>query len=143
MPLGKMILGIGGCVLWPLTISFIDDHSKQGQSPMLIGINLTVVLIGPIMAFMMAGVTLKKWVNFLSEDQPDQIDPKGSEWVGAWWLGYAIVIICLLIFSTPLAFFPRQVFIIIKVLMTIISVYIKLVKTFKIIGKNEIGRLFF
>ena len=110
---------------------------------MLIGINLTVVLIGPIMAFMMAGVTLKKWVNFLSEDQPDQIDPKGSEWVGAWWLGYAIVIICLLIFSTPLAFFPRQVFIIIKVLMTIISVYIKLVKTFKIIGKNEIGRLFF
>ena len=115
MPLGKMILGIGGCVLWPLTISFIDDHSKQGQSPMLIGINLTVVLIGPIMAFMMAGVTLKKWVNFLSEDQPDQIDPKGSEWVGAWWLGYAIVIICLLIFSTPLAFFPRQVFIVVCV----------------------------
>ena len=56
----------------------------------------------------MAGVTLKKWVNFLTEEQPEAIDPKGSEWVGAWWLGYALVIAALLIFSTPLFFFPSE-----------------------------------
>jgi len=55
---------LGGCVVWPHMIAFIDDNSKQGQSSLLIAINLTVALIGPIIAFLMAGQILNKWVNF-------------------------------------------------------------------------------
>jgi hypothetical protein len=28
---GKSLLGIAGCVVWPLTMAFIDDNSKPGQ----------------------------------------------------------------------------------------------------------------
>jgi len=105
--LGKAIIGFGGCVVWPHSITFIHNNSVPGQAPMLISILLTIILVGPIIAFIMGGSILKLWVNF-PDPAPVEVDPKGSEWVGAWWLGYFIVTIFLAILSFPLRFFPRE-----------------------------------
>ncbi len=108
IPISKVIIGLGGCLIWPHSISFIDNNSKQGQSLVLFGLNFVVILFGPMLAYGFASYVLSLWVNFTYECAPDWVDPNGSDWIGAWWVGYVIAAASLLVFSTPLAFFPRN-----------------------------------
>ncbi|CAG5091174.1 Oidioi.mRNA.OKI2018_I69.PAR.g12900.t1.cds [Oikopleura dioica] len=108
IPISKIIIGVGGCLIWPHSISFIDNNSKQGQSLVLFGFNFVGILLGPMLAYSFASYVLSLWVNFTYECAPDWVDPNGSDWIGAWWVGYVIAAASLLIFSTPLAFFPRS-----------------------------------
>jgi hypothetical protein len=64
---------------------------------MLIALNMCVTLIGPMIGYTIAGMFLKLWVNW-PEPAPINIDPRGSEWVGAWWMGYYVVSIAIIIF---------------------------------------------
>lgn len=109
IPLAYLIIGIGGMVLWPLSLAFIDTNAKPGESGILIAVNFTIIMIGPLIGYGMGGFFLKIWVNiFWGECAPDIIDPRSSQWVGAWWMGYLIPMVAVFFLNIPMAFFPRD-----------------------------------
>ena len=89
-------------------MAFLDNNANKGDSVLLIAVNLTSALIGPLIGYQMAHIFLEKWINFYFEEAPVEIDPRGSQWVGAWWLGYIVVIVMITCVSWPLLCFPRQ-----------------------------------
>ena len=49
-----------------------------------------ITLTGPLMGYALTAFFLKIWVNITTECAPDIIDPRSSQWVGAWWMGFII-----------------------------------------------------
>ena len=90
IPLGYLLYGFGGMLIWPLSISFIDSNAKPGQSGILLAVNFVITLCGPLIGYALSAFFLKLWVNINIECAPDIIDPRSSQWVGAWWMGFII-----------------------------------------------------
>ena len=90
IPLGYLLYGFGGMLIWPLSISFIDSNAAPGQSGILLAVNFVITLCGPLIGYALSAFFLKLWVNINVECAPDIIDPRSSQWVGAWWMGFII-----------------------------------------------------
>ncbi|KFD47971.1 hypothetical protein M513_11148 [Trichuris suis] len=124
-----VLIGIGHCMPWTLGIPIIDDNVKRQNSPLFFGkkalryfrlitailtcsfdfpkILATVVflrLVGPPLGYTL-GAAVNRYYFTLSD--PRDIKTTDNRWIGAWWLAFLLLGVCLFFPSLVLFFFPR------------------------------------
>uniref|UniRef100_A0A4W3I9W0 Kazal-like domain-containing protein n=1 Tax=Callorhinchus milii TaxID=7868 RepID=A0A4W3I9W0_CALMI len=96
--------GFGEAPILPLGISYMDDHSKEENLAFY-----PVALIGPIFGFLLGSFCAKLFVDIGFVNQYGlTITPNDARWVGAWWLGFLIAGVLIIIAAIPLFFFPKS-----------------------------------
>ncbi|XP_065566168.1 solute carrier organic anion transporter family member 74D-like isoform X2 [Artemia franciscana] len=103
--LSQFVSGIGSTMFYTLGIPYLDDNTKKKQAPMLLGITSSLRLFGPTLGFVLASACLRLYVNVTEKPLFGTTDPK---WIGAWWLGFVVVGICLIPAAALISCFPRK-----------------------------------
>lgn len=101
---GNFLNGLGGVACYVVGTTYMDDNVKKKNSALYFGGIYISRFIGPVV-----GLTLGSFCLSHYEDPwagPD-IGPGDPRWIGAWWMGYLVVGLCLLISALPVALFPR------------------------------------
>ncbi|XP_033121679.1 solute carrier organic anion transporter family member 2A1-like isoform X4 [Anneissia japonica] len=107
--IGQILVGFEAPIL-PLAITYLDDSTVDSttSSIYIAGIYITMG-VGPFVGFFMSFQCLSLYVDFdrvHGENIPT--DPTDPRWIGAWWLGFVLVSVLVLVLSVPLFFFPRN-----------------------------------
>ncbi|XP_018602571.1 solute carrier organic anion transporter family, member 1D1 [Scleropages formosus] len=107
--LGNMIRGIGETPVMPLGISYLDDFAREENTAFYIACIQTVGIMGPVFGFLLGSFCAKLYVDIGAVDlETVSIDHKDSRWVGAWWLGFLVTGVVMLLAGIPFWFLPRS-----------------------------------
>lgn len=107
--LGNMLRGIGETPIMPLGVSYLDDFSREENTPFYLACIQTVGILGPMFGFMLGSFLSKVYVDIGSVDLDTvTISHKDSRWVGAWWLGFIVTGTVVLMSSVPFFFLPKS-----------------------------------
>uniref|UniRef100_A0A3B4UH14 Solute carrier organic anion transporter family member n=1 Tax=Seriola dumerili TaxID=41447 RepID=A0A3B4UH14_SERDU len=107
--LGNMLRGIGETPIMPLGVSYLDDFSREENTPFYLACIHTVGILGPMFGFMLGSFLAKIYVDIGSVDLDSiTINHKDSRWVGAWWLGFIATGTVILLSSIPFWFLPKS-----------------------------------
>ena len=96
--------GIVASVYYSAGTSYLDDSVSKERAPMYMTITAFMRGVGPILGFLLSSYCLSKYEE---PEYPPDYDSEDPRWVGAWWLGFAILSFFMIFFSVPLLFFPR------------------------------------
>ncbi|XP_047431377.1 solute carrier organic anion transporter family member 1C1-like [Mugil cephalus] len=107
--LGNMLRGIGETPIMPLGVSYLDDFSREENTPFYLACIHTTGILGPMFGFMLGSFLAKIYVDigFVDLDTVT-ITHKDSRWVGAWWLGFIATGTVVLLSSIPFWFLPKS-----------------------------------
>lgn len=103
--LGNFLRGIGFTTYYTLAMPFIDDSVPKSKSPFFISIMHGVNLIGRIFGYFFVAFCLRYRENPWSDSGLSQSDPR---YIGAWWLGFFITGLLVIVSSLPLFLFPQE-----------------------------------
>uniref|UniRef100_A0A674E8G9 Solute carrier organic anion transporter family member n=1 Tax=Salmo trutta TaxID=8032 RepID=A0A674E8G9_SALTR len=107
--LGNAVRGIGETPVTPLGISYIDDFAKAENSAFYIACLQTITLLGPMFGFLLGSLCASLYVDIGYVDlETVTITPKDARWVGAWWLGFLVSSVIMLLSGIPFWFLPRS-----------------------------------
>ncbi|KAA0721170.1 Solute carrier organic anion transporter family member 1C1 [Triplophysa tibetana] len=107
--LGNMLRGIGETPVMPLGLSYLDDFSKEENTAFYLSCIQTVGIMGPVFGFMLGSFCAKLYVDIGAVDSDTiTINYKDSRWVGAWWLGFMITGVVMLLAGIPFWFLPKS-----------------------------------
>ncbi|GFY69291.1 solute carrier organic anion transporter family member 5A1 [Trichonephila inaurata madagascariensis] len=106
--IAQILIGSGGTPIFTLGTTYIDDHVKKESSSMYIGCMYSMVAFGLVCGFLLGGYLLSYHENyFLYNTVPENLYPGHPRWIGAWWAGFVICGILLLLVSIPYFAFPK------------------------------------
>lgn len=103
--IGQLIAGVGQCLFYTLGSAYIDDNVKKSKTPALISFSYFLRLLGPAAGYALASFCLKLYISPELRPTITNIDPR---WLGAWWLGWLALALCLLAFAFILCMFPKE-----------------------------------
>uniref|UniRef100_A0A3P8Y2R7 Solute carrier organic anion transporter family member n=1 Tax=Esox lucius TaxID=8010 RepID=A0A3P8Y2R7_ESOLU len=107
--LGNALRGIGETPITPLGISYIDDYAKAENSAFYIACLQTITLLGPMFGFLLGSLCARLYVDIGYVNlESVTITPKDARWVGAWWLGFLVSSVIMLLSGIPFWFLPRS-----------------------------------
>lgn len=107
--IGNMLRGIGETPIMPLGVSYLDDFSREENTPFYLSCIHTVGILGPMFGFMLGSFLTKIYVDIGSVDLDTiTINHKDSRWVGAWWLGFIITGTVVMLSGIPFWFLPKS-----------------------------------
>ena len=100
----QFLHGAGAAPLYTLGVTYIDENVGAASSAFFLGIFYTMAIVGPAIGYSLGGQLLSLHTDFLQTLTPD--DP---DWIGAWWLGFLICGLSLLLIAAPIALLPASV----------------------------------
>ncbi|XP_054014166.1 solute carrier organic anion transporter family member 3A1 [Hylaeus anthracinus] len=97
----QVVSGVAQIAYFALGISYLDDNTKKKHAAAFIGIIIAVKIVGVLLGYILAWGCLRIDAETLTtiDSYTDQI--------GAWWLGFPILTILLVVPSLLLSWFPR------------------------------------
>ncbi|CAH0592197.1 unnamed protein product [Chrysodeixis includens] len=101
-----LVVGVGQTGIATLGIPYVDDNVGSKQSPLYMAITIGIRVIGPALGFLLGALCTRVYVNPLLDPDFDANDPR---WVGAWWLGMVFIAGFIVLLSTLMFCFPRQI----------------------------------
>lgn len=106
--LAQTMVGIGGSPLFTLGTTYIDDHVTRESAPIFIAFLYATGALGPVLGFGLGALMLQFYVDtFTFDNRILNLTPADSDWVGAWWGGFIICGVLLLLTSIPFFGFPK------------------------------------
>ncbi|XP_008314132.1 solute carrier organic anion transporter family, member 1D1 [Cynoglossus semilaevis] len=107
--LGNMLRGIGETPIVPLGVSYLDDFSREENTPFYLACIHTVGILGPMFGYLLGSFLAKIYVDvgFVDLDTI-AINHKDSRWVGAWWLGFIATGTVIFLAGIPFWFLPKS-----------------------------------
>ncbi|KAH9526980.1 Solute carrier organic anion transporter member 5A1, variant 2 [Dermatophagoides farinae] len=107
--LAMVLIGCGGTPIFTLGTTYIDDHVPKESSSMYMGCMYSMVAFGLVCGFLLGGFFINVHENALGTGVvPEDIFPGHTKWIGAWWAGFILLGILLLIISIPFFIFPKS-----------------------------------
>lgn len=107
--LGNMLRGIGETPVMPLGVSYLDDFAREENTAFYLACVQTVGIMGPMFGYMLGSYCAKIYVDIGAVDlDAITINHKDSRWVGAWWMGFIITGIVMLLAGIPFWFLPKS-----------------------------------
>ncbi|XP_014230638.1 solute carrier organic anion transporter family member 2A1 isoform X1 [Trichogramma pretiosum] len=102
--IAQFILGIGNSLFSTLGISYMDDNTQRAKTPIIISFTYFLRMLGPVAGYGLSTITLKYYISPNLTPIINKTDPR---WLGAWWSGWIILAVLLIIFGSIIALFPR------------------------------------
>ncbi|CAK1544425.1 unnamed protein product [Leptosia nina] len=101
-----LVVGVGQTGIATLGIPYVDDNVGSRQSPLYMAITIGIRVIGPALGFLLGALCTRVYVDPLKDPGYEYNDPR---WVGAWWLGMVFIAGFVLILSSLMFCFPKQI----------------------------------
>ena len=98
--------GIGITPQGILGVTYIDELYHPTKVAFILAIQGGISLIGYPVSILVGGWLLRRWVTL--GPPPPLLTPRSPAWIGAWWLGFLLGLIPLILLTIPLVGFPRQ-----------------------------------
>ncbi|XP_026841496.1 solute carrier organic anion transporter family member 5A1 isoform X1 [Drosophila persimilis] len=103
--LAQFVCGIGCTLFYTLGLSYMDDNSKKSKTPAMISWSAFLRMLGPAIGYSLASVCLRLYIDPFKEPLITNKDPR---WLGAWWLGWILLTVILLISAFFVGMFPKE-----------------------------------
>ncbi|XP_063236896.1 solute carrier organic anion transporter family member 74D-like [Bacillus rossius redtenbacheri] len=103
--LSQFVLGIGITLVHALGQTYIDDHTEKSNTPILLGVYMSLRMLGPAVGFAFSSFCLSLYIDPTLTPVIQRKDPR---WLGAWWLGWLVLGTVKIVFGVLLAFFPKE-----------------------------------
>ncbi|XP_029830657.3 solute carrier organic anion transporter family member 5A1 isoform X1 [Ixodes scapularis] len=105
----QILIGCGGTPIFTLGTTYIDDHVRKESSSMYIGCMYSTVAFGLVVGYLLGGFLLSRHENaFIGGSAPRGIFPGSARWIGAWWAGFVLCGIFLVLVAVPFFAFPKS-----------------------------------
>nr|CAD7444209.1 unnamed protein product [Timema bartmani] len=101
----QFVLGIGTTLFHSLGQTYLDDHTKKTNAPLLLGMVLSLRMLGPAAGFAFSSFCLSLYID---PTLTPVIKPTDPRWLGAWWLGWLVLGVLMLVFAFLISWFPRE-----------------------------------
>ncbi|XP_072026899.1 solute carrier organic anion transporter family member 5A1-like [Amphiura filiformis] len=107
---GQILAGLGAASFYPLIISYLDDSVGKTQLTSYTAALFVAMALGATCGYIMSSQTTSLYVDFDRipiHDIPDipHYDPR---WIGAWWLGFIVAGIVMIVCALPMFLFPKK-----------------------------------
>lgn len=103
--LSQFVLGIGNTLFTSLGPTYIDDNTKQGNSPLILSLMFAVGYVGPMIGYGFAYIILR---FYIAPTLTPLIPRDDYRWMGAWWLGWILIGTLMLGFAGIIWSFPKN-----------------------------------
>ena len=102
----------GAMAMAPMALgpSYMQDGFPSSSFAVYLGALYATTAVGPVLGFGLGAICQTIFVDFVfpkSSAISNVLSTSSPRWVGAWWLGYAILTVFLACSSIPFFFFPR------------------------------------
>lgn len=104
--MGNFLNGLGGAAYYVIGTTYMDDNVKKKNSAVYFGSLYTFRLLGPVLGFTLASVSLSYPEEMTGAPLVSQGDPR---WIGAWWFGYIFIGLGIFISTLPMFLFPKKI----------------------------------
>ncbi|XP_076456638.1 solute carrier organic anion transporter family member 5A1-like [Babylonia areolata] len=101
----QVLIGTGGTPILTLGITYVDNHVAKESSPAYLAFIHASGALGPVLGYALGALLLQYYVDSFSHQV--SISPGHPQWIGAWWGGFIICGLLLLLLSLPFLGFPR------------------------------------
>lgn len=103
--IASFINGFGYTAFYTIGTPYLDDNVKKKNSPLYFSAMFALRIFGPSVGFLLSSFCLKFYENPFYDPGFPHEDPR---WIGAWWMGFLILGVLLLLVSIPMFMFPRR-----------------------------------
>lgn len=103
--LAQIISGFGDSIYWMLGSTYMDDNAPKSEAPFLLSLSFFTRMLGPALGYSLASQCLKMYV---APNLTPLITNEDPRWIGAWWLGWIVIALVLIIPSIVISWFPRE-----------------------------------
>lgn len=104
--MGNFLNGLGGTAYYVIGTTYMDDNVKKKNSAVYFGSLYVFRLLGPVLGFTLASLSLS-YPEEMKGTSP--LKPGDPRWIGAWWFGYIFIGLGILISTLPMLFFPKKI----------------------------------
>ncbi len=94
LSLSALVLGSAEAFIIPLAISYLDNNVKKSKMPMMLTLTSFIRMLAPLVGFSLASICLKIYVDPTLHTTITNDDPR---WIGAWWIGWFILALVLVL----------------------------------------------
>ncbi|GFO38515.1 solute carrier organic anion transporter family member [Plakobranchus ocellatus] len=101
----QVLIGAGSTPIMTLGITYVDNHVRKDKSPSYLACIHASSALGPVMGYALGALLLQYYVDTFSHEVP--ISPSSPRWVGAWWGGFIICSVLLLLLAPIFLAYPR------------------------------------
>lgn len=102
---GFVISGVATSFYYAFGIPYVDDNVPKDNSPMFLGFMGASRTLGPALGFVLGSACLKLYVVPGGGGALQEGDPG---WLGAWWLGWLLISVAMVMVAPFLALFPQR-----------------------------------
>ncbi|XP_055326118.1 solute carrier organic anion transporter family member 74D-like [Sitodiplosis mosellana] len=103
--MSQFVLGIGNTLYYSLGQSYLDDNTKQRNTPLMLAYAFSMRMIGPIVGIALAYLMMSIYIDPTLTPVIARDDPR---WLGAWWLGWILLGVLMFIFAGLIGLFPKH-----------------------------------
>ncbi|XP_059175220.1 solute carrier organic anion transporter family member 5A1-like [Physella acuta] len=101
----QIMIGTGGTPIMTLGVTYVDNHVAKEKSPAYLACIHASGVLGPVLGYALGALLLQYYVDTFSHDV--LITTSSPRWIGAWWGGFIICGVLLLLLSLPFLAYPR------------------------------------
>ncbi|CAG2060399.1 unnamed protein product, partial [Timema podura] len=101
----QFVLGIGTTMCHSLGKTYLDDHVKKTNAPLMFGTVMSLRMVGPAFGFAFTSFLLRLYIE---PTLTPVITPSDPRWLGCWWLGWFILGSLMLLCSFLIIWFPGK-----------------------------------
>lgn len=83
----------------------MDDNAPKSEAPFLLSLSFFTRMLGPALGYSLASQCLELYVAPYLTPLITNDDPR---WIGAWWLGWIVIALILIIPAIVISCFPRE-----------------------------------
>ncbi|CAG5133315.1 unnamed protein product, partial [Candidula unifasciata] len=101
----QILIGTGSSPIMTLGIVYVDNHVTKEKSPAYLACMHASGALGPVLGYALGALLLQYYVDTFTHDV--QMTPSSPRWIGAWWGGFIICGVLLILLSLPFLSYPR------------------------------------
>ncbi|KAF0986197.1 hypothetical protein HZS_6592, partial [Henneguya salminicola] len=104
MYLAYCIIGVGAAPLHTLAVSYINENNNRKEAGLYNGIYFATSAVGPAITFVLYSFFIK--IPIRNSQHNNFLTPESENWIGAYWVLYAIGCVLTFCTSIPMCLFP-------------------------------------